>query len=152
MALCGVCELEEKKYCCPRCSILYCSLPCFKQHKAGPDCNAEEEEKVDFKVDVEAEPAGYQFTTVDTVPIEKLQLLEKSEKLRQLLANPHLKTFLAKLDGSEDKGRLMRKAMREPLFVEFVDCCLETIGEGEGKQMTDEEVLEAVQQQIDEES
>ena len=152
MALCGVCELEEKKYCCPRCSILYCSLPCFKQHKAGPDCNAEEEEKVDFKVDVEAEPAGYQFTTVDTVPIEKLQLLEKSEKLRQLLANPHLKTFLAKLDNSEDKGRLMRKAMREPLFVEFVDCCLETIGEGEGKQMTDEEVLEAVQQQIDEES
>ena len=152
MALCGVCELEEKKYCCPRCSILYCSLTCFKQHKAGPDCNAEEEEKVDFKVDVEAEPAGYQFTTVDTVPIEKLQLLEKSEKLRQLLANPHLKTFLAKLDGSEDKGRLMRKAMREPLFVEFVDCCLETIGEGEGKQMTDEEVLEAVQQQIDEES
>jgi len=151
MTLCGVCELEEKKYCCPRCSILYCSLPCFKEHKAGPDCNAEEEEKVDFKVDLEAEPAGYQFTTVDTVPIEKLQLLEKSEKLRQLLANPHLKVFLAKLDGSEDKGRLMRKAMREPLFVEFVDCCLETIGEGEGKQMTDEEVLEAVQQQIDEE-
>merc|ERR1711936_503258 len=143
MTLCGVCELEEKKYCCPRCSILYCSLPCFKQHKAGPDCIAEEEEKVDFKVDVEAEPVGYQFTTVDTVPIEKLQ---------QLLANPHLKTFLTKLDGSEDKGRLMRKAMREPLFVEFVDCCLETIGEGEGKQMTDEEVLEAVQQQIDEES
>ena len=152
MTLCGVCELEEKKYCCPRCSILYCSLPCFKQHKAGPDCIAEEEEKVDFKVDVEAEPVGYQFTTVDTVPIEKLQLLEKSEKLQQLLANPHLKTFLTKLDGSEDKGRLMRKAMREPLFVEFVDCCLETIGEGEGKQMTDEEVLEAVQQQIDEES
>ena len=151
MTLCGVCELEEKKYCCPRCSILYCSLPCFKQHKAGPDCNEEEEEKVDFKVDVEAEPAGYQFTTVDTVPIEKLHLLEKSEKLRQLLANPHLKTFLGKLDGSEDKGRLMRKAMREPLFVEFVDCCLETIGEGGGKQMTDEEVLEAVQQQIDEE-
>merc|ERR1711936_910963 len=127
MTLCGVCELEEKKYCCPRCSILYCSLPCFKQHKAGPDCIAEEEEKVDFKVDVEAEPVGYQFTPVDTVPIEKLK-------------------------GSEDKGRLMRKAMREPLFVEFVDCCLETIGEGEGKQMTDEEVLEAVQQQIDEES
>ena len=152
MTLCGVCELEEKKYCCPRCSILYCSLPCFKQHKAGPHCTAEEEEKVDFKVDLEAEPAGYQFTTVDTVPIEKLQLLEKSEKLRQLLANPHLKAFLAKLDGSEDKGRLMRKAMREPLFVEFVDCCLETIGEGEGKQMTDAEVLEAVQQQIDEES
>merc|ERR1712212_583867 len=127
MTLCGVCEREEKKYCCPRCSILYCSLPCFKEHKAGPDCNAEEEEKVDFKVDLEAEAAGYQFTTVDTVPIEK----------RQLLANPHLKAFLAKLDGSEDKGRLMRKAMREPLFVEFVDCCLETIGEGEGKQMTD---------------
>ena len=153
MTLCGVCDVEEKKYCCPRCSILYCSLPCFKQHKAGTDCNTEEEEvELEFKVDVEAEPVGYQFTTVDTVPKEKLQQLEKSEKLRQLLSNPHLRTFLTKLDSSEDKGRLMRKAMREPLFVEFVDCCLETIGEGRGKQMTDEEVLEAVQQQIDEES
>ena len=79
---------------------------------------------MEFKVDVEAEPVGYQFTTVDTVPKEKLQQLEKSEKLRQLLSNPHLRTFLTKLDSSEDKGRLMRKAMREPLFVEFVDCCL----------------------------
>ena len=153
MTLCGVCELVEKKYCCPRCAILYCSLPCFKQHKAGTDCKEEEKvENVDFKLDLEAEPAGYQFTTVDTVPKEKLQLLDKSQKLQQLLANPHLRTFLTKLDSSEEKGRLMRKAMREPLFVEFVDCCLETIGEGEGKQMTDEEVLEAVQQHIDEES
>ena len=54
----------------------------------------------------------------------KLQQLEKSEKLRQLLSNPHLRTFMTKLDSSEDKGRLMRKAMREPLFVEFVDCCM----------------------------
>ena len=104
-----------------------------------------------FKVDLEAEPAGYQFTTDDTVPLEKLQLLEKSEKLRHLLSNPHLRTFLMKLDSSEEKGRLMRKAMREPLFVEFVDCCLEAIGEGDEKQMTDEEVLQAVQQHIEEE-
>ena len=151
MSTCGVCEVKEKKYCCPRCSILYCSLPCFKQHKAGPNCNTEEEEKVQFKVDLEAEPAGYQFTTDDTVPLEKLQLLEKSEKLGHLLANPHLRTFLTKLDSSEEKGRLMRKAMREPLFVEFVDCCLEAIGEGVEKQMTDEEVLQAVQQHIEEE-
>ena len=143
--------MKEKKYCCPRCSILYCSLPCFKQHKAGPNCNTEEEEKVQFKVDLEAEPAGYQFTTDDTVPLEKLQLLDRSEKLRHLLANLHLRTFLTKLDSSEEKGRLMRKAMREPLFVEFVDCCLEAIGEGVEKQMTDEEVLQAVQQHIEEE-
>merc|ERR1719150_2657108 len=88
MSLCGVCEVKEKKYCCPRCSILYCSLPCFKQHKAGPNCNTEEEEKVQFKVDLEAEPAGYQFTTDDTVPLEKLQLLEKVQFKVDLEAEP----------------------------------------------------------------
>ena len=51
----------------------------------------------------------------------------------------------------QKQGRLMRKAMREPLFLEFVDCCLEAIGEGEDRELTDEQILQAVQDKIEEE-
>ncbi|KAF2866172.1 hypothetical protein BDV95DRAFT_505772 [Massariosphaeria phaeospora] len=31
--LCGVCNSEPKKYKCPTCSVPYCSIACFKEHK-----------------------------------------------------------------------------------------------------------------------
>mmetsp|Transcript_69483 Transcript_69483/g.166546 ORF Transcript_69483/g.166546 Transcript_69483/m.166546 type:complete len:351 (+) Transcript_69483:56-1108(+) len=30
--LCGVCQVTEFKYTCPRCELLYCSLSCYKKH------------------------------------------------------------------------------------------------------------------------
>ncbi|KAF2689691.1 hypothetical protein K458DRAFT_427806 [Lentithecium fluviatile CBS 122367] len=32
--LCGICHAQPKKYRCPTCSMPYCSMPCFKEHKA----------------------------------------------------------------------------------------------------------------------
>ena len=149
MVVCEVCRVVEKKYCCPKCSVVYCSLACFKQHKEGEGCRVEEREG--WVVDTAAEQVvAYQFPTADTVPMEKLQLLAGSAKLRHLLDNPHLRTFLTTLDSSEDKGRLMRKAMREPLFVEFVDSCLEALGEVEGREVTDQQILQAMQDKMEE--
>ncbi|CAN0021217.1 unnamed protein product, partial [Ectocarpus sp. 8 AP-2014] len=28
-----VCGEKERRYCCPRCGKLTCSLPCYKRHK-----------------------------------------------------------------------------------------------------------------------
>ena len=93
---------------------------------------------------------AFLFQTPDTVPIETLQLLEKSGKLKTLLANPHLREFLTVLDSSEEKGRLMRRAMKEPLFIEFVDACLEVIDpESGGRELTDQEVIQAVKDSVE---
>ncbi|KZV65338.1 hypothetical protein PENSPDRAFT_677433 [Peniophora sp. CONT] len=32
---CGVCRENISKYSCPKCSLLYCSIPCFKSHKGS---------------------------------------------------------------------------------------------------------------------
>ncbi|XP_077824629.1 zinc finger HIT domain-containing protein 3 isoform X1 [Macaca mulatta] len=48
----------------------------------------------------------------------------KSATLRSLLLNPHLRQLMVNLDQGEDKAKLMRAYMQEPLFVEFADCCL----------------------------
>ena len=37
--LCAVCNKEESKYTCPRCSIRTCSLPCSTAHKAATSCS-----------------------------------------------------------------------------------------------------------------
>lgn len=30
MVICGICNINESKYKCPKCSVNYCSIPCFK--------------------------------------------------------------------------------------------------------------------------
>ncbi|CDJ43246.1 hypothetical protein, conserved [Eimeria tenella] len=34
--VCQVCKTEQHKYVCPKCKLLYCSLPCYKKHNS--DC------------------------------------------------------------------------------------------------------------------
>ncbi|XP_041971634.1 zinc finger HIT domain-containing protein 2 [Aricia agestis] len=31
--ICGLCNKNKSKYCCPRCEVLYCSLDCYKSEK-----------------------------------------------------------------------------------------------------------------------
>ena len=148
--LCEVCRVQEKKYKCPTCQIFYCSLVCFKTHKesqTGGGCIAPvspQTKNEDYILDEET----FLFQTPETVPFETLQLLAQSEKMKTLLANPHLREFLTILDSSE--GRLMRRAMKEPLFVEFVDCCLEIIDpDSAKKELTDAEVLQVVKDSVE---
>jgi len=157
--LCGVCRKVEKKYKCPVCFINYCSLACFKVHKINCNSFSQSEDEdantntENFKFDTAAQSVNedaFLFSTPDTVPLEKLQQLSKSEKLKTLLTNKHLRDFLTFLDASDDKAMLMRKAMREPLFVEFVDACLESINpEYANKYLTDEELLQGIKEQVD---
>lgn len=37
MPLCGICHVNESKYKCPKCTVNYCSLPCFKDPKHTHD-------------------------------------------------------------------------------------------------------------------
>ncbi|RPA97351.1 hypothetical protein L873DRAFT_1836413 [Choiromyces venosus 120613-1] len=39
MAVCGICEEAESKYKCPTCKVPYCSLACYKPHKAEHEAN-----------------------------------------------------------------------------------------------------------------
>ncbi|XP_006884394.1 PREDICTED: zinc finger HIT domain-containing protein 3 isoform X2 [Elephantulus edwardii] len=50
-----------------------------------------------------------------------------SVHLRNLLLNPHLRELMVNLDQGNDKAKLMKAYMQEPLFVEFADCCLRIV-------------------------
>ncbi|KAB0385440.1 hypothetical protein FD755_000396 [Muntiacus reevesi] len=106
-ALCCVICLEKPKYRCPACRVPHCSLPRFQKHKE--QCKRA------------------------TGPVEKKirsALTAKSWEsavLRSLMLNPLLRQLMVDLDQVDDKAKLMQACMQEPLFVEFVDCCLSIV-------------------------
>ncbi|XP_072042151.1 zinc finger HIT domain-containing protein 3-like [Amphiura filiformis] len=142
---CDVCLDEPSKYRCPICGISYCSLNCYKGHKET--CKPEENqvsqtattcdnatrntshkepvEKEDGEISSEEEIEKEEYMVdEDRVPLEILQQLGKSEELKSLLHNPHLRQVLSHLDQTDNKEKAIADAMQEPLFTEFADQCL----------------------------
>ncbi|KAF4523097.1 hypothetical protein B566_EDAN003110 [Ephemera danica] len=126
METCVVCGDKSAKYKCPTCRSPYCSVKCCKQHKENPCKAAPSKTTVSQTAHQRREPPMLNFETDDTVPREKLTLLEQNEKLRNLLSNRHLQTLLSTVDNAPNAANVMEAAMQEPIFVEFADLCLNT--------------------------
>lgn len=60
----------------------------------------------------------------------------ESEKLRDLLRNPHLRQLMRSIDTADRKDGAMKAAMQEPLFVELADQCLKVVGNEEENAFT----------------
>uniref|UniRef100_A0AAQ5YUU8 Zinc finger HIT domain-containing protein 3 n=1 Tax=Amphiprion ocellaris TaxID=80972 RepID=A0AAQ5YUU8_AMPOC len=127
MQVCNVCSEQTPKYRCPACKIRYCSLGCYKKHKALFSSLFAESWSVDDLL--------HEDDIIDKVPLQRLQLLGQSKELRDLLCNPHLRQLLRSIDSADSKGDAMKAAMQEPLFVEFSDQCLKIV-ENEEKSLT----------------
>lgn len=145
--VCVIC-LEKPKYRCPTCRVPYCSLTCSRKHKE--QCNPEtgpQEKKlrssvtekttkpVENKDDDNESIADFLNSDEeeDRVSLQNLKKLGESAELRSLLLNPHLRELMLSLDQGEDKAKLMRAYMQEPLFVEFADCCLRIVEPSQNK-------------------
>ncbi|KAJ3588794.1 hypothetical protein NHX12_009648 [Muraenolepis orangiensis] len=119
MMICNVCSDPTPKYRCPACQIRYCRRV-EQPPPITPEPKTEELWNVD---DILFKEEDY----IDKVPFQKLQLLSRSEELRGLLRNPHLRQLLRSIDAADSKADAMRSAMQEPLFVEFSDQCLKVV-------------------------
>ncbi|XP_037294289.1 zinc finger HIT domain-containing protein 3 [Manduca sexta] len=115
---------NESKYKCPVCRAPYCSVNCYKTHKQNPCSPPPEppEEKSD-----NYQSRLYDYPTDDTVPQEKLKLLEQSTEVKKCLANPHVRKILVLLDQSTHPDEMIQEYMQEPIFTEFVDACLKVV-------------------------
>ncbi len=136
-----------------------CSVPCYKVHKEA--CSSQEKKRKEERGEDEsaASPPKRKRSKRDlpslifvddeeekVVPEEKLQRLEKSEELKRVLRNPHLRNFLSHLNSTHNPSGFMQYAMQEPIFVEFADACLKAIHpELQGEEESDEACMEKVQ-------
>ncbi|XP_006884393.1 PREDICTED: zinc finger HIT domain-containing protein 3 isoform X1 [Elephantulus edwardii] len=138
--ICVVC-LGKPKYRCPGCRVPYCSVSCFRNHKeqCNPEIHPEKKKnntsllikttKPEENKDDESSIADFLNSDEeqDRVSLQKLKNLGDSVHLRNLLLNPHLRELMVNLDQGNDKAKLMKAYMQEPLFVEFADCCLRIV-------------------------
>jgi len=122
--LCQVCNTNASRYKCPKCTIIYCSLPCFKIHKQE-SCLLSPEQTIQ---EVRKYPPPSESSLTDTdnhdlVEYSALKVLSDSEKMRDMLKNPYLRDLLTNLDKDPDHT-LFENCMVEPEFVQFADTCL----------------------------
>ncbi|KPI95614.1 Zinc finger HIT domain-containing protein 3 [Papilio xuthus] len=116
---------HSAKYKCPKCRQPYCSVGCYKIHKENP-CSAPTP-VTEPKSNVVHNTVEYEYPTEDTVPIEKLQLLEQSSEVKKCLENPYVREMLELLDKSAYPDDLIKEYMIEPIFTEFADACLKVV-------------------------
>ncbi|XP_032354220.1 zinc finger HIT domain-containing protein 3 [Camelus ferus] len=139
--VCVIC-LEKPKYRCPACHVPYCSVACFRKHKEQcnpethpvqkkiPALTAKTKKPVEDKDDDDDDSVADFLDSdeeEDRVSLQNLKNLGESAALRSLLLNPHLRQLMVSLDQADNKAKLMRACMQEPLFVEFADCCLRIV-------------------------
>ena len=126
---CKICGENISKYRCPKCSVSYCSLLCYKSHKeigCGPT-EVKAVNHVASRSTTHRHPADHLYDEGDDlIKRESLERLIESEKLKNILKNPFLKDLLTNLDKAPSHS-LFESCMVEPEFVEFVDTCLSVI-------------------------
>ncbi|BFZ05073.1 hypothetical protein BsWGS_08112 [Bradybaena similaris] len=141
MSTCVVCSVQTTKYRCPQCFLRYCSLVCCRTHKetcvkpssdTKPDGTTQVQQlttndSVSRERELLIQSQVIDDEDEDKVPAKLLQQLEHSPGLKEILSNPHLRGILEDLVKSDKPEAAMARAMREPIFTEFADACLQIV-------------------------
>ncbi|XP_067629865.1 zinc finger HIT domain-containing protein 3 isoform X2 [Eurosta solidaginis] len=104
-----------------------CSLVCYQEHQKIA-CESTVPLAAELPDVHNHEPTLHQpFSTEDTVPRIKMELLKNSKELHNLLYNKHMRHLLTEIDVAPDAWKAMKAAMQEPLFLEFANECLKIV-------------------------
>lgn len=102
-----------------------CSLPCYKIHQQNSTCDKSKQNNETNTIIEDRKPdRTNHFTTMDTVPLEKLEELQTSDQLKDI---PHLRNFLCEINRAPNAWNAIKLAMMEPIFLEFADECLKVV-------------------------
>lgn len=90
---CTICTANEAKYKCPKCAIVYCSLPCFKDPKHVHEAPEPTTLPTSPKVLEEAPEEDSKFALIAQDPVIKTLLAQKALRV-------HLAVLLKLLNDS----------------------------------------------------
>ncbi|TRM65596.1 hypothetical protein BD626DRAFT_398952 [Schizophyllum amplum] len=120
-AKCQVCNETESKYTCSVCSIVYCSVPCYKQHKGIIPLQDEKPLKAltSLRWPYVPEESAYPdpLTRDDPKPLSlpQYEAIATSKPLRALMTeHPELRDTLKGIDELRGQGRVdaLHRALR----------------------------------------
>lgn len=96
LVLCAVCKVSQRKYCCPRCGTVTCSLECCKKHKRDARCSG--------KRDAAKYVPSSQMTLKDVRA--DVSFLEGVDRLSETTKRIRMDSWdAAKLDGPNRKAK-----------------------------------------------
>ncbi|TBU31623.1 hypothetical protein BD311DRAFT_656173 [Dichomitus squalens] len=128
-AQCQVCESTESKYTCAKCSVVYCSVPCYKQHKvpstsdtdvsigdAGPPLRSLASLKWPYVPEESAYPDPLKRDDPKPLQLPQYEAIATSPAIRRILgSNPRLRETLISIDKLRGEDREM--ALEEALGI-----------------------------------
>ncbi|KAF8716905.1 hypothetical protein HU200_026006 [Digitaria exilis] len=148
---CSVCKEAPPKYKCPSCRTPYCSVTCFKKHKArsselvedGTKCPNEKDQHSSLSPNTTC-PAKSPSTVCPTKPLEVedpswlvdsnrlsflylcfyLNFLSFAAELKEIqdsVRDPELQKMILKIDGSSEPEKELEKMMEGQAFHQFTD-------------------------------
>lgn len=120
---CNVCNINDSRYKCPKCTVNYCSLSCFKLHKQE-NCQSKTKPALhETNVSKASINNTSDHNKEELVKYSALKVLRESKEMRNMLKNPYLRDLLVNLDKDPDH-LLFENCMVEPEFLKFADVCL----------------------------
>ncbi|NP_001152218.2 HIT-type Zinc finger family protein isoform 2 [Zea mays] len=119
---CCVCKEAPPKYKCPSCRTPYCSVTCFKKHKAlHTTCTAESPNTACPTKALEVEDLSW------LVDNNRLRSLAELKGIQDALRDPELQRMILQIDGSSESEKELEKVMEGQAFREFTDKILDIV-------------------------
>lgn len=113
---CGICQENPAKYRCPKCSVKYCSLACYKNTERHKDDEPKTEETADD--DQEDVRAGVNKTPLDLTPELKELLQYNTVKFHLGKVYRILKTDIS---DTSDPSFNMTTDMKRQLAIDYLN-------------------------------
>ena len=146
MASCGICKVAPHKYKCPQCRIRYCSVACFKAHKAdGNACSeacvktnpsAPSSSSSSSSLAASSSDGSWRQYAAQARPVaeddedESMPVLTDGQRsgidgstaVREALQSDELKVLVASLLGSPNRNAALKAELQNnPRFRAFAD-------------------------------
>lgn len=142
---CIICDTSKPKYKCPRCTVRYCSLECYRAHRT--QCEEIQREKQAQReenhqsssnnvnnlpppgnADDEEEEDEYDDTKI-ILKESHYETLRNDESIKNALRDPRLQQIITQIDTATDRVEALREARaNNPYLREFIDKMLDSLG------------------------
>ncbi|KAI0267051.1 hypothetical protein BC834DRAFT_923708 [Gloeopeniophorella convolvens] len=131
-APCQICSAHESKYACAACRAVYCSAPCYKQHK-GAAAAPLAALKWPYVPEASAFPDPLQRDDPKPLSLAQYEAIATAPGVRAALrAHPELRALLVRLDGL--RGAAREEALEAALGVSRGDEAGSGSGSGGGEE------------------
>ncbi|KAJ2558756.1 Zinc finger HIT domain-containing protein 3 [Coemansia sp. RSA 1933] len=140
--LCAVCSSAAAKYKCSNCYIRYCSVKCFKEHKAATElCVAPEKPPNNTAtaatIPVASSTKGGTAADLDVseddeakhrLTVQDLEKLDSSEYVKRLLMNPNTRAMLDAVRKDQNPVEAIRMLRQRADFEDLVQALMHATG------------------------